>query len=171
MDAAFDEHNSERLQAADVLLFGANTFKLFEDFWPGVENDRAAPPILRRIAQLNKAIAKIVISDSFESPRAGPWSASTRVVRRGDARSVVARLKAEASEKDLLLFGCRTLWHHLLEADLVDELHVMIGAAILGAGTPAFVRPPQTRLELLGVRTFRDSNNVLLRYAVSRLDR
>lgn len=166
MDNAFEAHNAERLQAADVLLFGATTYQLFQDFWPRVEHDPDATPILRRTSHLNNAIAKVVVSDTLQSPGAGPWGNTTRVVRRRDAHAAIAQLKAEPSEKDILMFGCRTLWHDLMDANLVDEVHLMIGAAVLGKGTPAFVRPLPSRLALLGTRTWKDSNNVLLRYSV-----
>jgi dihydrofolate reductase len=168
MDAAFDAHNAERLQAADVLLFGATTYRLFAAYWPGLEHDTTAAPVLRRISHLNNAISKVVVSDGMESNAAGPWRETTRIVRRRDAPTVITELKAEASEKDIILFGSRTLARELLQANLVDEVHLMIGAAVLGAGTPAFVEPPAARLELIGARTWKDSNNVLLRYAVVR---
>lgn len=166
MDDAFDAHNTERLQAADILLFGAKTYRLFEDFWPGLQDDPAASPVLRRISHLNSDIPKVVVSDGIDPGTPGPWRDTTRVLRRREAHAAIAELKAEASEKDIILFGSRTLWRDLMRANLVDEVHLMIGAAVLGTGTPAFFQPPRGRLELLGVRTWRNSNNVLLRYAV-----
>ena len=62
--------------------------------------------------------------------------------------------------------GSRTLWNDLLAHDLVDELHLMIGNAVLGAGIPAFVGAPPAALRLAEVRTWRDSNNILTRYEV-----
>ena len=167
MDHAFDAHNAERLQAADVLLFGATTYRLFEAFWPALQNDPAVAPVIRRISRLNNAIAKVVVSDAIESPT-GPWRDTTRILRRREAHAAIADLKADPSEKDLLMFGSRTLFHDLMEANLVDELHLMVGAAVLGGGTPGFVRPPRGRLELLSARSWKDSHNVLLRYAVAR---
>lgn len=168
MDPAFDAHNAERLQAADVLLFGARAYRLFEQFWPALQDDPAAAPLIRRISRLNNAITKVVVSDTMRPDTASPWRDTTRIVSRREARAAIAELKTEASEKDIIMFGSRTLAHDLLDANLVDEVHLMIGAAVLGAGTPAFVHPPRARLELLGVRTGKDSNNVLLRYAVVR---
>jgi hypothetical protein len=50
---------------------------------------------------------------------------------------------------------------------LVDELPLMIGAAVLGGGTPAFGGPGPA-LELIDVRHRDGAQNVLLRYQVLR---
>jgi dihydrofolate reductase len=65
------------------------------------------------------------------------------------------------------MFGSHTLWTDLLAKGLVDELHLMIGSAVLGAGTPAFESPPPAPFRLIGTRTWDGSGNVLVRYDVS----
>ncbi len=49
------------------------------------------------------------------------------------------------------MFGSRTVWTDLLAAGLVDELYVMVGAAVLAGGTPAFRPGPAPPLHLLDV--------------------
>jgi dihydrofolate reductase len=49
---------------------------------------------------------------------------------------------------------------------LVDELHLMIGAGVLGAGTPAFEGRPPVSLRLVETRTWDGSSLLLTRYAV-----
>ena len=39
------------------------------------------------------------------------------------------------------MFGSHVLWNDLLTAGLVDELHFMIGSAVLGDGVPMFTGP------------------------------
>jgi dihydrofolate reductase len=63
------------------------------------------------------------------------------------------------------VFGSRTLWNDLLVAGLVDELHVMVGAGVLGAGTPAFGAGPVPPLRLVDTVRRDGSDNLLLRYA------
>jgi dihydrofolate reductase len=51
----------------------------------------------------------------------------------------------------------------LLAHDLVDELHLMIGPVVLGAGTPIFVDQPAVTLRLIDTRTWDGSGIVLIR--------
>jgi len=67
-----------------------------------------------------------------------------------------------------LVFGSHILWNDLLANDLVDELHLMIGQVIVGAGTPIFDGQPAVSLRLIDTRTFSGSENVLVRYEVRR---
>jgi dihydrofolate reductase len=64
------------------------------------------------------------------------------------------------------MFGSRKLWNDLLVAGLVDELYLMVGAAVLGGGTPAFGAGPVPPMRLLNTRRRDGSDNVLLQYKV-----
>jgi hypothetical protein len=68
--------------------------------------------------------------------------------------------------RDILMFGSHVRWNDLRDHGLFEELHLMIGAGVLGEGTPAFERRPPGTLRLLGTRTWDDSGLVLTRYAV-----
>jgi dihydrofolate reductase len=70
-----------------------------------------------------------------------------------------------------LIFGSHTLWNDLLAGGLIDELHIMIGPALLGAGTPAFEGRAPMSLRLLDSRTLEDSELVLTRYGVHHHER
>ena len=165
MDGAFDSYNAERLRAAGTLLLGRTTYEGFKGYWPAVADDPAANAVNREISHLNNAIAKVVLSDSLTPDETDPWSDTTRIVRRVDAHERIAELK-HGSGGDILTFGSGTLWNGLLAAGLVDELHLMVGAVVLGDGTPAFSTPPARRLRLLDTRTFDGSDNLLVRYEV-----
>jgi dihydrofolate reductase len=95
-----------------------------------------------------------------------PWRDTTEIVRRADAHEAVASRKQQ-SGGDVLVFGSRSLWNDLLAAGLVDELHFMVGAVVLGDGTPVFGRQPAPPLRLLGAQTWEGSDNVLVRYATN----
>jgi dihydrofolate reductase len=165
MDHAFDAYNLERLRAAGTLLLGAGTFRLFSGFWPAVADDSAATPDQREISRRNNAIEKVVVSDSLNPGDGGAWSDTTRIVPRAAAHAAIAELKRRDGG-DILVFGSRVLWHDLLAASLVDELHLVVGAALLGDGTPAFPAGLATALERLDTRTFDGSGNTILRNAV-----
>jgi dihydrofolate reductase len=165
-DESFDAYNAERLRAADTLLLGRVSYEGFKGFWPSVADDPNATPIQREISRLNNAIDKVVISDSLTSEETAPWL-NTRIIRRADAHEQIADLKRQPG-KDILVFGSHTLWEDLLANDLVDELHLMIGPVVLGAGTPVFDGPPKASLRLIDTRTWDGSGNVLVRYEVRR---
>ena len=44
MDGFFDEHNLERLRAADTLLLGATTYTGLKGYWPAVAADPRVSP-------------------------------------------------------------------------------------------------------------------------------
>jgi dihydrofolate reductase len=168
MDESFDAYNAERLRAADTLLLGRITCDGFKGFWPSVADDPNATPIQREISRLNNAIDKVVISDTLTPEETAPWEQNTRIIGRADAHEQIDELKRQPG-KDILVFGSRTLWNDLLANDLVDELHLMIGQVILGAGMPAFDDPPPAvSLRLIEIRKWDDSENVLVRYEVHR---
>jgi dihydrofolate reductase len=167
MDEAFDAYNAERLRAADTLLLGRVSYDGFRGFWPSIADDPSPQwrPIHREISRLDNTIDKVVISDSMTREQTEPWQNTTRIIRRADANAQIAELKRQTG-KDILMFGSHILWNDLLAHDLVDELHLMIGPVILGAGTPLFDSQPGVSLRLIDMRKWDDSENVLVRYEV-----
>ena len=165
-DEGFDAYNAERLRAADTLLLGRVSYDGFKSFWPSVADDPNATPIQREISRLNNAIDKVVISDSLTSEQTAPWH-NTRIIRRAEVHAQIAELKRQTG-RDILVFGSHTLWRDLLAHDLVDELHLMIGPVVIGAGTPVFDGPPNASLRLIETRTWDASGNVLVQYEARR---
>lgn len=173
MDGFFDEHNLERLRAADTLLLGATTYLGLKGYWPAVaENPGVSPAVAsnpdvadlhRETGQRNNEIRKVVVSDSLTEDDTAPWTGTATIVRRADAHQAVAELKGRPG-KDILMFGSRTLWNELLVAGLVDELHLMVGATVLGGGTPAFGARAVPPLRLVNTRRQDGSDNLLLQY-------
>lgn len=172
-DSAFDAYNLERLRSAGTLLLGRRSYEGFKGFWPPLADDANAVAafrddagereVLREISRRNNAIEKVVVSDSLTEDRTAPWTDTTRIVRRADAHEQIAELK-RGEGGDILVFGSRTLWNDLLAAGLVDELHVMVGAVVLGGGTPAFEVDKVAPLRLIDTRSWPGSDNLVIRY-------
>ena len=163
-DTTFSDYNAERLRSADTLLLGRRSFEGFRDYWPEIAADPDQPPLEREISRLNNAIDKVVVSDSLTDTDLGPWT-TTRIVRRADAHEAIAELK-RAPRSEILVFGSHVLWNDLLISGLVDELHLMIGSALLGDGVPVFTGQ-RTDLRLLDVRRLGGSQLILARYAAA----
>jgi dihydrofolate reductase len=165
-DEGFSAYNLQSLRSADSLLLGRTSFEGFRDYWPDVAQDESQDPVEREISRRNNAIEKIVVSDTLTPAETEPWQDTTRIVPRAEARSVAADLR-NGEGGDVLVFGSRTMWNHLLVAGLVDELHVMVGPALLGGGTPIFGGSSPARLRLLESRVLDGSQLVLNRYAAT----
>ncbi|MCK2218616.1 dihydrofolate reductase family protein [Actinomadura sp. ATCC 31491] len=165
MDAAFDAYNLERIEAADSLLLGADSYRMFMGFWPAQADNPEASAVHRRFGEIYGRIEVSVISDSLTPEDIAPWADRTTVVARADAQGWVKELKQRDSG-DIVTFGSRVTWNALLRAGLVDELHLIVGAKALGEGTPIFTQPVEG-LTVADVRRLDGSDNVLLRYTTA----
>jgi len=117
-DTTFSDYNLERLRAADTLFLGRRSFEGFRDYWPTIADDPDQPPAEREISRLDNAIEKVVASDSLTDADLGPWTNTTRIIRRADAHDAVRELKG-APGREILVFGSHVLWNDLLTAGLV----------------------------------------------------
>ena len=163
MGGVFDTYNAELLRRADVLLVGRVSFELFQSFWPKVAENPTSEewtPEQRELSQAGRSVGTIVVSDTLT----GNWP-DIRIIRRADAYQQIAELKRQTG-KAILMTGSRTLWNDLLAHDLIDEIHLMIGNLLLGEGVPVFVGKPPASLRLIDVRSWEDSDNILVRYKV-----
>ena len=166
MDEAFAWHNTERARAATSFLFGATTYRGALTYWPHQHDNPQASPLDRYIAQrYADGIPITVVSDTLTIDDTGPWRDQTTIVPRAAAHDAVAKLREQDGEA--LIFGSRTLWTDLLAYGLVDELHLMIGPKIVAGDHHVFAGVPETDLQLIGVRTWGGSDNVVLSYAAS----
>ena len=92
---------------------------------------------------------KVVISDSLSE---SPWD--NAVVAGGDLAENVNALKAQQGG-DLIAYGGSTLVTSLIAEGLLDEIHLFVNPAALGAGLPVFpsIGAPQ-RLRLVKATPF-----------------
>jgi len=113
---------------ADILLVGRVTYESFAGAWPTYRGE---------FADRMNGMPKVVVSSTLTDPE---WSNTT--VLSGDPVDGVRRLKAEGDGR-IVVGGSRTLVHALLDADLVDELRVMVVPVTIGSGLRLF--PDTTR--------------------------
>jgi dihydrofolate reductase len=125
-----------------ALVFGANTYRLFQRFAPAEDDPSGAP--------LNAA-KKFVISRTLEEPLA--WENSTLIAE--DALDAIPRLKEE-SPVPLRCHGSIAMNRALLAAGLVDLIELMVFPVITGATgeDPIFHDLPDIDLELVDSRQF-----------------
>lgn len=160
---AFNDHNLALGRGAGVLVYGSTWFPQNQVHWRAVAADPSSSARDLEMARGVIAADSLVISDSLVVPADAPWASSTHVVRRADAVAEIARLKQQDGGH-LLMYGSGTAWHPLLEAGLVDELIVLVGAALLGEGEPLY-RGARAPLRLLEAQVLPGSQLVRLRYA------
>jgi dihydrofolate reductase len=126
---AFDrgeDGNDFKLQETletDVLLIGRRTYESFASAWPSREGE---------FADKFNTMPKVVVTSTLENPE---WS-NTAVID-GDVVEEVSRLK-EQTDGIVQVPGSLRLVQELLEADLVDELHLMVFPVLLGTGRRLF---------------------------------
>jgi dihydrofolate reductase len=163
---SFDAYCAERLDTAHTLLWGRSTFDMFRGFWPAVQDDETATDDQRAISRGDNTLEKVIVSDTLTADETDPWGATTRIVQRADAHAEVAAMR-EQDGGDILVFGSVTLWHDLLAHGLVDEVHVMVGAVVVGGGLPAL--PTGASLSLIDIRRVEGDDRVLLQYRVRQV--
>lgn len=118
-----DKFKLDELVEAQVQLLGRVTYEGFAAAWPSREGPFAD--------KLNTD-PKVVVSTRLENPE---WQNTT--VISGNVVEEISKLKDETSGV-ILVAGSGTLVRTLLEADLVDELRLMVFPTILGRGKRLF---------------------------------
>ncbi|WP_430647135.1 dihydrofolate reductase family protein [Agromyces sp. GXS1127] len=122
---ATDQDQLDFLEGVDAILLGANTYRMFADYWP------AADPAVEAVAEPIARLPKHVVSNSLER---APWGDGEIEVLRGDGATSVARLKERFDA--IVLWGSLELTEALFAAGLVDELRLRIVPVLIGSGRP-----------------------------------
>jgi dihydrofolate reductase len=126
---AFDrgeDGNQFKLQEtleSEALLIGRVTYESFAGAWPSREGE---------MADKFNSMPKYLVSSTLVDPE---WNNTT--VIKGDAVQAASKLK-EDLDGIIQVPGSLRLVQALIEADLVDELHLMVFPVILGTGRRLF---------------------------------
>ena len=142
------------LDGIDAILLGANTYRLFYEFWPGATND------LEVIADRLNSLPKYIFSKRLSAAPWGKWPAATII--REDAVSAVQKMKATQG-KDIVLWGSISLAQSLIRADVIEEYQFRICPVVLGKGRPMFENMAEMNFELNATRPY-DSGLLYVSY-------
>jgi dihydrofolate reductase len=122
-DEALRRHHTQLTASADsIVISGRMAEEGFCDHWERVAEDRGNPQ-----AEFAAAIVAIA-TRTLERAR---WQNTTLI--RGDAVEALARLKA-APGGDILAYGGPTLASALMDAGLIDEVHLFVNPVVIGQG-------------------------------------
>ena len=114
--------NQDVLAEHDALLLGRVTYEGFADAWPS----RSGDPFSDKF----NAMPKYVVSSTLER---ADWNNSTIIAEAYAERA--AQLK---QDQNLLVWGSSTLIGGLLDAGLLDELHLLVSPIVRGEGIRLF---------------------------------
>jgi len=119
-----DKFKVDETMASDALLLGRKTYEGFAAAWPEREGE---------FADRFNSMPKYVVSSTLQNPE---WPNTT--VLDGEPTAAVAKLKQEAGDDELVVHGSGQLVKALVDADLVDELRLMVFPVVLGTGMKLF---------------------------------
>jgi dihydrofolate reductase len=147
----FNEEMGEavnRTHDADVLLFGRVTYDSFAGAWP--EREAAGgedAPFAKQLGDKRKIVAS-------RHPLSFHWRNSEQL--QGDLVEAVAALKADPGIERIMLSGSVSVVRQLLDAGLLDELHLFVHPATAGGGLRLFEEGgPPRHLRLVSAQPFR----------------
>ena len=132
----------------DVMLFGRVTYDSFAGAWPereaAGEEDAA---FAKRLGDMRKIVAS-------RSPLEFTWRNSEQL--QGDLVEAAIALKNNPAIGRIGLSGSVSVVRQLLDADLLDELHLFVHPATAGSGLKLFEDGgPARQLKLISSQPFR----------------
>jgi dihydrofolate reductase len=137
----------DKTHDADVMLFGRVTYDSFAGAWP--EREAAGgddAPFAKRLGDVRKVVAS-------RSPLNLTWRNSEQL--QGDLVEAVAALKSDPSIRRIALSGSVSVVRQLLDAGLLDELHLFVHPATAGSGLRLFEEDgPARHLKLISSQAF-----------------
>ena len=150
------DHRLAQFADAQRMVFGANTFRLFEQLMAaGSDEPAVRDPWVTRMRDM----PLVVVSSTLEEPLDWPHAS----VVRGDAVEIIGRLKEE-SDVPLRSHGSLSMNRALMAAGLVDRVQVTVFPVITGqtGAAPIFEGAADFDLELIESRTLDGSIQELI---------
>jgi dihydrofolate reductase len=132
----------------DVMLFGRVTYDSFAGAWP--EREAAGgedAEFAKRLGDMRKIVAS-------RSPLTFTWRNSEQL--QGDLVEAVTTLKNDPSIRRIALSGSVSVVRQLLDAGLLDELHLFVHPATAGSGLRLFDDgAPERHFKLVSATPFK----------------
>jgi len=152
----------ELTKEADTALFGRNSYKLLESYWPTAKNrDNATQGEIAYSNWYNNA-KKVVISKTLTEE-----NSNNTIIIRNDIPNEIIKMK-EDEGKDILIFGSPNLSQLLMQLDLIDSYWIFINPIIFGKGIPLFAGVTnKLKFKLLTTKQF-SNGELALNYIVDR---
>jgi dihydrofolate reductase len=138
----------EKTHDADVMLFGRVTYDSFAGAWPDREAaGEADAGMAKRLGDMRKIV---VSSGSLDFT----WRNSEQL--EGEFVAAVTALKNDRSIRRIALSGSVSVVRQLLDAGLLDELHLFVHPATAGSGLRLFEADgPSRPFTLMAAKAFR----------------
>jgi len=149
----------ETLEHVDAILIGSGTHQEgYLDFWHKALTSPTASPSDRKFAEIAARTPHYVVSRSLRSVE---WPNAS--VLAGGVEGIAA-LKRQGGG-DMIMWGGPTVAAAAIEAELIDEFHLVTHPVIAGRGKKLFANVAGAhRVRHLSTRTF-PSGLVLVKYA------
>jgi dihydrofolate reductase len=144
-----DKFKLDETMSSEALLLGRVTYEGFAEAWPDRDDEAG-------FADKFNSMPKYVVSSKLKDPE---WTNTT--VLEGDPIEAVEKLKDEI-DGEIVVHGSATLAQALIEADLVDEVRLMVFPVVLGSGKRLFADTSEKKpMKLAESKTVGDGISIL----------
>ena len=149
------EITERQTRDTDAFLLGRTTYDIFAGFWPTQTNNEFG------VADKLNSAPKYVVSTTLQN---ADWNNSTQI--KSNVIEEIRKLKQEGTGI-IGITGSVKLVHSLLNADLIDEIQVLVHPIVLGKGIRLFVDGYHSSMTLADSKTL--PNGVMfLSYQIER---
>lgn len=143
-----DEHQGEFCKSINLILLGTNTYKMFVEYWPNATSEDSS------VTEAINSIPKVVFSKSLHEVQWGNYANIS--LESKDAVEQIKLLK-ETGSGNIVMWGSLSLAQSLLQANLFDEIQLIVVPVAIGKGYKLF--PEESKLlplKLTKQQTFSD---------------
>ena len=131
---------NQQARSASAFVYGRRMFEIMDEYWMQAAREEGHPPIEAEFAEAYAATPRYVVSDTMTEASNG-----ATLVPRGEARSLVERLKRESTSH----IGIAGPEFAASMIDLIDEFCMWVSPVAVGGGKPFFPTGKRLDLELV----------------------